>query len=186
MWTLLTWVSAKVLSAATTDSRSGSTVRNRHRTCDVASVLHIRARTDARRERQQQQQQSRAGRDDRRQPRGQSIRLRGRGTWDCAHIERNRPPPDAWGEPLEQACRAPSTRNPTRSAGPTRSPARREPRPTNASARYLPVPHQSRANAVEARTKARRILSRRQARRSLSATAYLLRMKVSVQNVPLS
>ena len=173
MRALLTLVSAKVLCAATTDSRSRSTVRNRQRTCDVASVLQIRARTDACRERPQQRQQLRADRDDRRQPRGQSIRLTSRGTWDCARIDRDRLPPNGGEEPLEQACRARSTRNPTRSVGPTQSPARREPRPTNASARHLPVLHQSRASAVEVRTKERRIPSRRQARRSTSARALI-------------
>src|SRR5208282_777800 len=123
---------------ATSDARSGNTLRSLRRIFRAGWALRRGSRTDQRRGRRRQQRRSLPGCSARRLSTAQSSRPRSQGTWGCARSGRNPRRRVVAEERRLRACRVPSNRNPKCSAEPRRIRGRTELPPASASALLPP------------------------------------------------
>src|ERR1700691_830778 len=137
---------------ATSEERSGNTLRSLPRIFCAASALRKRPRTDARRGRPLRRQRSIPGRRVRKSQTARSNRLQSPRTWGSARSGRNRPPLIAVVERPGQACRVLSIQSPKCSAPQRRIRALTEPLPAIANVPRQPFPLRNRAIAAAART----------------------------------
>ena len=138
--------------AATSGARVANTRYTPRRTSCAMWALRTRPQTDAPRRQRPLRLRLPLGWRVRRPPTTRSIQLRNPRTWGFSRSGRTPPPPIAAAERWARVCRAPSSRNPKRSARPRQIPAPMEPPPAIANAPGLLFPRRNRATPAAART----------------------------------